>query len=301
MRPIHSNYPHASCIPATWRSTSRLSQGSLHCGLHEYLDASITTFLHPPPSDSVQSSPSSSNILAMSLISIRLPWEVIERVIEHAYDDLDLLRSFSLTCKQLRPRSFALIIAHHVFLDSRDRVSAFSGFIGAEKKLQPFVRSIIISPADFRPFPLVNMLPHLSTLLFVSPGYHQFSDPHKRPPIVLHSTVLKSYHSFGKNIHTLSLDRLSFPTSSNVFRFILAFPRTTKIVCHDIIVKSQEKNTSTTELLRTRLCNRLRLETLNVSIQDKPCAIHFHQFADCSNCSDPWRCGCSSDYGSAQF
>ena len=206
------------------------------------------------------------------MISLRLPWEVIERVIEHAHDDLDLLHSFSLTCKQLRPRSFALIIAHHVFLDSRDCVSAFSGFIEAEKKLQPFVRSIIISPADFRPFPLVNMLPRLSTLLFTPPGYRKYKSyigPNDRgvlPYPEIHHATINCYHLFGRRIHTLSLDHLSFQTSSDLYRLLLAFPMMTQLSCNDIFIKTKEKEAPAMTVLKRRLSNRLQLDTLHVRI-----------------------------------
>ena len=200
----------------------------------------------------------------MSLISPRLPWEVIERVIEHAHDDFEVLDSFSLTCRQLRPRSFALIIARYVYLDSRDRILAFSDFIQKEHKLQPLVQSISISPADFRPFPLVHMLPHLSTLLFTSPGYRNGDDRWKLPPIKLHTTMLRSYYLFGRRIHTLSLDHLSFQTSSDLFRLLLAFPMTTQLSCNNIFIKFTEKQTPT--VVRNKLSKQLRLQNLHVRI-----------------------------------
>ena len=214
----------------------------------------------------------------MPLISLLLPWEVIERVIENAGDDLTLLRSFSLTCRQLRPRSFSLMIAQFVFLNSRDRASNFCDFLSENTELQPLIHSIIVSPADFRPFPLINMLPCLSTLLFVSPGYKGEDDRWERPTLMLHTTILSSYHSFGKRIRNLSLDRVSFSTSCDLFRFVLAFPQIKEIVCHDIIIDRPEtKGTSTLELMRSKLCNRLGLETLNVR-QYPQCAMHMPAF-----------------------
>ena len=62
-------------------------------------------------------------------MSLILPWEVIERIIDYASNDFDLLRTFSLTCRQLRHRSFTLIVAQYIFFDSKERVSDFSDFI----------------------------------------------------------------------------------------------------------------------------------------------------------------------------
>ena len=64
----------------------------------------------------------------MPVMSLMLPWEVIERVIEHASDDLELLRNFCLTCRQLHPYSFSLIIAKHIFLCSKERMTCFRTF-----------------------------------------------------------------------------------------------------------------------------------------------------------------------------
>ena len=197
-------------------------------------------------------------------MSLLLPWEVIERVIEHASDDLDLLHSFSLSCRQLRPRSFNLIIAQYVFLNSRDRVSSFSDFLLERPELQPLIHSIFISPADFRPFPLVNMLPRLSTLFFTSPGYKEHHLSEHRPPIDMHHTTITCYHSFGKRIHTLSLNHLSFRTSGDFYRLILAFSTRMKLTLDDVLIRSREKETPGTTCVRNKLSKQLRLETLHV-------------------------------------
>ena len=205
----------------------------------------------------------------MPLISrpLALPWEIIERVIEHASDDRDLLRSFSLTCRQLRPRSFTLILAQYVCLDSRDRVSDFSDFLLEHPKFQPFIHSISVSPADFRPFPLVNMLPRLSTLLFISPGYIKNVIPEDRPHLVIHHTTITCYHLFGKHIQALSLNRLSFLRSRDFFRLLLAFPNRTRLTCNDVSITSSDKEGLATTVMRSKLSKQLRLETLNVRIR----------------------------------
>ena len=199
-------------------------------------------------------------------MSLLLPWEVIERVIEHASDDHDLLRSFSLTCRQLRPRSFALIVAQYIFLDSRDRVSDFSDYLLSNPELQPLIHSISISPADFRPFPLVNMLPHLSALRFISPRHRGNALFKKQLAVELHPNTLNCYRFFGKRIRTLSFDNLSLRVPCDFFRLLLSFPNTTQITCRDIFIKIPAKGTSAVETVRWRLSNQLQLETIKVSI-----------------------------------
>ena len=198
-------------------------------------------------------------------MSLVLPWEVIEIVIDHASDDLDLLRSFVLTCRQLRPCSFSLIMAQYVFLNSRDRASAFCDFLQSKATLRQRIHSISISPADFRPFPLINMLPRLSTL-FVSCGYKKYGRRYDRPIVELHPTIINCYHSFGRRIHTLSLDHLSFRTPCDFFRLVLAFPRITQLTCNDILIASPGLRASAMEVVRRKLSKQLPLEILHVRI-----------------------------------
>ena len=196
-----------------------------------------------------------------------LPWEIIERIINYASDDLDLLRSFSLTCRQLRPRSFSLIIAQHVFLCSKDRMLAFRNILLANTKLQRLVHSITISPADFPPFPLVKVLPHLSTLGLISHGYEKCNGPQERPAIVLHSMLLGWYRSLGTRIRTLSLDHLSFPDCRELCRLLIAFPNVIQITCNDIYITSPANRGPAMEVVKAKLSDQLRLETLEVRVQ----------------------------------
>ena len=205
--------------------------------------------------------------------SIRLPWEVIERVFEYAWDDLDLLRSLSLTCHQLRHRSFPLILAHQVFLRGANQVSDFCDLVREKPKLQPFVQSITISPADFRPYPLMKMLPRLSKLYFVSyvsedidSNIYGANEIREEPTIALHSIILHHYRLFGTGIRTLSLDYLSFHTYGELFRLLLAFPNATQITCNNIYIKSQANKAFAMEREGVKLCEQLQLETLYVRI-----------------------------------
>ena len=191
---------------------------------------------------------------------------MIERIIEHASDDLDLLCNCSLTCRQLYPRSSALIISQFIFVHSKDRMSAFCDFLQEKPKLQSFIQSIIIFPANFPPYPLINLLPHLKTLFLTSKGYKEHYIQQERPAIVLHSIILSCYYSFGKRIRNLSLSHLSFRTSYDLFRLLLAFPETVQISCYEIVISSPAQNTSALEVVRRKLSKQLRLESLTVRI-----------------------------------
>ena len=197
-------------------------------------------------------------------MSLILPWEVMERIIDHASNDIDLLRTFSLTCRQLRHRSFTLIVAQYIFLDSKERVSDFSDFIRERNQLQPLIQSLIISPADFRPFPLVNVLPRLSGLVFITRTCKGFDGSWERSSVELHSTVLTCYHSFGKRIRALSFNHLTFETPCDLFRLVLAFPKATQIACHDIVITSPGRNPAVMEVLKGKLSKQLQLRSLKV-------------------------------------
>ena len=186
---------------------------------------------------------------------LTLPLEVIEHVIDESADDPRTLQSCTLICRQLRPRSFSLILHRHVFLQSRDQVSDFCDFLTENTELRSLIKALTIFPDEFTPIPLVNMLPHLSTLLFTGST---------RSPVKLHRALLNCYHSFGKRIHTLSLKRLSFQTESDLFRLLLAFPTMTQVTCSEISIKPPTREGSAVNALRVKLSKQLRLETLHV-------------------------------------
>ncbi|KAI1789241.1 hypothetical protein LXA43DRAFT_893236, partial [Ganoderma leucocontextum] len=100
-----------------------------------------------------------------SAMSLALPWEVIERVIEHSADSIVTLYSFALTCSQLRPRSTILLLCRVEFKD-RDQLFSLCAVLQARPHLQPCVRSIKIRPSEFSPHPLLCMLPNLSEIEF---------------------------------------------------------------------------------------------------------------------------------------
>ncbi|KAI1783219.1 hypothetical protein LXA43DRAFT_956510 [Ganoderma leucocontextum] len=168
----------------------------------------------------------------------RLPWEVIERVINHSAGRPKTLQSLALTCRQLRPRSRIVMFARVQFKD-RDNVFAFVDFLQDNPHLpmpicahspMPVVRSIIVRPVDFAPFPLLHILPNLSEIEF-SP-YPQVYSPWTREVFpYLHQSSLTSFHLFGTHIKILHLFDLSFATSLAFVQVLLAFPSITDLVC----------------------------------------------------------------------
>ncbi|KAI1781619.1 hypothetical protein LXA43DRAFT_908258 [Ganoderma leucocontextum] len=139
----------------------------------------------------------------------QLPWEVIERIIDHSGDHPKSLRSFSLTCRQLRPRSRCVLFTRLDF-KSRDCVFAFVDFLQDNPHLTPFVRSIVVRPSDFAPFPLLHILPNLSEIGFTS--RECFTARPDTVSALWHQSSLTCSQRFGTHIQTLHLFCLSFAT-----------------------------------------------------------------------------------------
>ena len=104
--------------------------------------------------------PASSPSPAMCLA---LPWEVIERVIDHSADDNETLRSFALTCRDLHPRSINTLYRHLKF-ERRDQIFDLCDVLRAKPHLQLCVESVSVLIDEFPPHPLLRMLPHLSEI-----------------------------------------------------------------------------------------------------------------------------------------
>ncbi|TBU40582.1 hypothetical protein BD309DRAFT_1046132 [Dichomitus squalens] len=200
-------------------------------------------------------------------MSLVLPWEVIEAVVGQACHDIDLLRSFSLTCRQLHPHSLRVMI-NHTPLNSRDKAFAFYDFLRTEtgSRLRKHVRCLTISPVDVPHLPPLQMLPNLATLSFISHELGEYRLGEHRPTVRLHTSHLWYYHRYGQNIRTLELGHLSLSTCTDLCRLILAFPNTTNIECRDISVKSRAKAGPDIDQMRNKLSRQLRLVTVNVRI-----------------------------------
>ncbi|TBU36790.1 hypothetical protein BD309DRAFT_877703 [Dichomitus squalens] len=203
-------------------------------------------------------------------MSLVLPWEVIEGVVDQACHDLDLLRSFSLTCRQLHPHSL-LVMINHAPLISRDKAFAFYDFLRTEtgsRLRERRVQSLTISPVNVPHFPPLQMLPNLSTLSFVAHEHKEHHEGQQRPPVCLHTSHLWCYHRYGQNIRTLELGNLSLSTCTDLCRLILAFPNMTTLDCRAISVQSQANAGPDMDQMRNKLFRQLRLATVDVRIAE---------------------------------
>ena len=188
----------------------------------------------------------------------RLPWEVIERVIDLSCDNSPTLRSFSLTCRQLHPRSRCAMFAR-VDLSSRDRIFAFLDFLQDNPYLIPFVRSVVAQPLDFAPFPLLRVLSSLSYIRFTSgPG-----SASEGTSCVLHKSTLTCLQRFGCHIQTLHLFEIRFATFLQFAGLLLAFTNVEHLTCERITVDAK-KDQVPSEAIKRRVSERMRLKTMAV-------------------------------------
>lgn len=238
----------------------------------------------------------STSLTPLLMQSPLLPWEVIERVISHSHsgDDLEVetLSSFSLTCHQLRPHALCCMVAD-VGFKNRDQIFSFCDFLHAKPHLNPLVRSIVVNPVDFAPFPLLHILPNLSKIrlysLFHSEDYYsvdssnegnssedrRVADGHSSQdrdasrcrrrrrrevlhPVVLNPSTLVCCQRFGTHIQALHLFVVSFSTYLDFARVLLAFANITHLTCEHTIIRA-EGDSAPLEVIKRRLSERLRL------------------------------------------
>ena len=149
--------------------------------------------LHRTPSNSLAMSPSPS-----------LPWEVIEVVIDHSADSIATLHSFTLTCRDLCPRSTILLLCR-VKLKNRNQLFDLCAVLQTKPYLQPCVRSVSIPAREFSPHPLLRMLPNLFEIEFtrmpVSSDAPAFSNISRKQRswecITFHPSILTHCRQFG--------------------------------------------------------------------------------------------------------
>lgn len=232
--------------------------------------------------------PSALKVLSRTSLTMQsplLPWEIIERVIGYSGDHPETLFSFSLTCRQLRPRALCFMVASADF-KNRDQIFDFCDFLQAKPHLKPLVLSITVILVDFAPFPLLHILPSLSKISFVSPRHHvgthlaedddagedgissedsdsteQDNDSHRGRillPIAFNRPTFTCCQRFGSHIRTLHLDKLSFRTYREFSEILLAFTSLTHLVCSNIVVEA-EGSPAPLELIKRRLSAQLHL------------------------------------------
>ena len=206
--------------------------------------------------------PTTSSSPAMCLA---LPWEVIERVIDHSASHTRTLRSFALTCSQLNPRS-TFTLYRHLEFKKRDQIFDVCDVLRAKPHLQQCVQSISVNIDEFSPHPLLCMLPHLSEIKIYESWFKVSSHGSFLP-----SPILRSCHQFGQHIQSLFLRWITFRFLSDFAAILLSFPRIHTLSCYEVRAKQDvthqpegvdwERPWSITQ----RLSQRLHLRTLDVS------------------------------------
>ncbi|KAM5542495.1 hypothetical protein V8D89_003954 [Ganoderma adspersum] len=194
-----------------------------------------------------------------------LPWEVIERVIDHSAGHTRTLRCLALTCRDLHPRS-AIQLFRPVQLRHRDEIFDLCDVLRAKPYLQPCVRSIWMPIDEFSPHPLLRMLPNLSGI-----ELDHAEAPEKTPSngLLLHSSVLRCCYQLGQHIQSLSIWYITFRSLSDFSAILLSFPKIQSLSCRNVEIKSDDRGGRAREESIARLSERLKLKlnlrTLSVS------------------------------------
>ena len=191
--------------------------------------------------------------------SIRLPWEVIEHVIEYSRGRPNTLCSLSLTCRQLLPRSRCAMISC-VQLKCSDRVLSFIEYLQANPTLRPFVHTIVVSLASFAPS-LLYMLTNLSSIECVPSEI----SPRPGPIITLHPISLARFRRLGTRIHTLRLTHVSFSTFLAFTQVLLAFTSIKHLICERVEITATDDE-PLLNVSGRRLSEQMRLRVLTVSL-----------------------------------
>ncbi|TBU30205.1 hypothetical protein BD311DRAFT_231421 [Dichomitus squalens] len=166
---------------------------------------------------------------------------VLERIINHSGDNLQIPRTVSLTGRQLRPRCLCLMVNPH---------------------LGPFVGSNTSRPDNFSPFPLLHVLPNLSQ---VHRGIHNASDQRlELSSLSLPLSILTCYRRFGTPVVTLRFSYLSFPTYAEFCRLLLAFASIREFYCD--FVKVCQTDITSAQLDRTAHCSSQLLHSKTLTL-----------------------------------
>ena len=203
------------------------------------------------------------SLSASLAMCLALPWEVIERVIDHSADSTKTLYSFALTCRDLRPHSTVLLL-RCIKPKTRDQLFTICAMLKTNPHLQPCVRSASIPVHEFSPHPLLRILPNLSEI--------EFTDiPDKERALAFHPSILKCCRPLGQHIRTLSLRNLLFFSLSGFSDALLLLPRIESLSCERLRVDRPRDHVHE-EFAIQRLSKRLNLKVLTVSI----CLSHRH-------------------------
>ena len=201
----------------------------------------------------------------LSMEPPRLPWEVIERVIDQSSGHSATLRSFSLTCRQLRPRSRCMLFSRVEF-KNKDQVFAFVDFLQGNPHIKPFVHSVVVEPTDFPPFPLLHLLSNLSEIRFARPKQYLSQGD---TVSALHQSMLTCLQRFA-HMDTLHISKIRFATYLPFARLLAAFPNISHLTCEEVAIQAVGGR-APLEVIRRRLFTQMRLKSLTVSVPASLC------------------------------
>ncbi|TBU21802.1 hypothetical protein BD311DRAFT_677486 [Dichomitus squalens] len=159
-----------------------------------------------------------SQSVASTAQSPALPWEVIEKSIDHCFGDRAALCAFSLTCSQLRPRSLFVLFTN-VDIQSAKQLKAFYDAVQAQPLLQPVVNSLSSPWDEASPSDLLSILPRLRHVTFTKISFMITDDIH------LPQSTLLCGDQRATSLRTLFIQNASFPLQSTFLHFLSAFHR----------------------------------------------------------------------------
>lgn len=204
-----------------------------------------------------------------SAMCLALPWEVIERVIDHCADNTRMLYMFALTCRDLNPRS-TITLYRHLKFQERDQILALCDVLRDKPHLRQCVQSVSSTLDQFSPHPLLHMLPHLSEIKFHN-SWHEAP----RNGFVLNQSIIRSFRGLRQHIRFLTLRYQTFRSLHDFLDILQSFPRIQSLSCRVVRIKSDEDKKeeedgddgdAVHQKLATQVLGRLNdLRTLDVS------------------------------------
>ena len=165
------------------------------------------------------------------------PTEIIENVIDHFFDDVKTLRSFSLTCRDLLHRS-----RYHIFGEIRllgqGQLNSFFDLLDDTPNIRSLVRSVTISLTGGAQ-PLLGIIP---TGLLALPNLKQWnfvdgSANGQSRWVAFHASTLLNCRYFGAGVRILSVDNVSFTNCLALFQLLQSFPGLRRLSCSRIAVR----------------------------------------------------------------
>nr|VWO98201.1 MFS domain-containing protein [Ganoderma boninense] len=197
---------------------------------------------------------------------LALPFEVIERVIDHYSDSVATLYSFTLTCRDLNPRS-TIVLLRRVSFKNRKQIFSFCDVLAAKPHLRHAVRVIAVPVTEFSPHPLLRLLNNLTEIEFKPPAASPKSSSQSRSSrrSVIHPSVSTYCRVSANHIQSLALRRLTLYSFSALSGLLLSFPKIKTLFCLHFKV---EKDSEDWEPVGRILSQRMQLETLTVQVDD---------------------------------